>query len=330
MADRVIRAISIRQPYAEAILRHKKKFEYRSVPTKITERVFIYAGERWADNAAAKDWRDAGGRSNRLPRGVIVGTVELAGCGPWRGGFRYFLRHPRRLARVDGCPNGWVVVLREIGSGRVRIRRVERLSYVLRLAEHPRCIAVDMPIGLLDHAVRGGRSCDRLARSLLGRGRAPSVFSPPARPTLSATTFSKAVALNRSSSNDRVGVSLQSFAIFAKLREVDALVTPAMQSRVVEVHPEVCFYEMNAGKPVLASKKKSKGRRIRLDLLRRLWCPGAHLILSLGRSSGIKRDDAIDAMAACWTAERIVRGKSITLPISPVRDARGLRMEIVR
>ena len=38
-----MRALSIRHPYAEQILRGKKKAEYRSRPTNIRERVYIYA-----------------------------------------------------------------------------------------------------------------------------------------------------------------------------------------------------------------------------------------------------------------------------------------------
>jgi len=37
------RAISIRQPFVEAILDGKKKIEYRSRKTNIRERVYIYA-----------------------------------------------------------------------------------------------------------------------------------------------------------------------------------------------------------------------------------------------------------------------------------------------
>jgi hypothetical protein len=38
-----MRALSIHQPYAEQILRGKKKVEYRSRPTNIRERIYIYA-----------------------------------------------------------------------------------------------------------------------------------------------------------------------------------------------------------------------------------------------------------------------------------------------
>jgi hypothetical protein len=38
-----MRALSIRQPYAEQSLRGNKKIEYRGRPTNIRERMYIYA-----------------------------------------------------------------------------------------------------------------------------------------------------------------------------------------------------------------------------------------------------------------------------------------------
>lgn len=40
------RAISIQQPFVEQILTGKKKYEYRSFPTKIRGRVFLYVSLR--------------------------------------------------------------------------------------------------------------------------------------------------------------------------------------------------------------------------------------------------------------------------------------------
>jgi hypothetical protein len=35
-------------------------------------------------------------------------------------------------------------------------------------------------------------------------------------------------------------------------------------------------------------------------------------------------------MAVCWTAERVLEKSAIRIPARPLRDSRGLRMEIVR
>ena len=48
-SDQVKRAISIRQPYVELILRRRKTREYRSRRTNIRERVYLYAALRPAD-----------------------------------------------------------------------------------------------------------------------------------------------------------------------------------------------------------------------------------------------------------------------------------------
>jgi hypothetical protein len=50
-------ALSIRQPYAEKILRGRKKIEYRSMPTNKRERVYIYASKSPAGQDA---WEKTG------------------------------------------------------------------------------------------------------------------------------------------------------------------------------------------------------------------------------------------------------------------------------
>lgn len=91
-------AISIRQPYVEQILLGVKEYEYRSTLTHIRGRVFLYAAKKPMDSAT--EWRKAGSERGKLPTGVIVGSVVISGCEPWRsGGFRYKLESPRRLRR---------------------------------------------------------------------------------------------------------------------------------------------------------------------------------------------------------------------------------------
>jgi predicted RNase H-like nuclease len=43
----------------------------------------------------------------------------------------------------------------------------------------------------------------------------------------------------------------------------------------------------------------------------------------------VAHDDILDAFATLWSAERILRGESRSLPESPPTDEFGLRMEIV-
>ena len=96
---RPVRAISIRQPYVELILRGKKMWEYRSRPTNIRQRVYLYAGLRPADSPAA--WRKVAKHPGELSTGVIVGSVEITNCRWDVRNDRYAckLRNPRRLKK---------------------------------------------------------------------------------------------------------------------------------------------------------------------------------------------------------------------------------------
>lgn len=119
-------AISVRQPYAELILRKIKKAEYRSQPTAIRERVWIYAALRPAEDEVA--WGKARRFSKVLPIGAVVGSVEIGDC-RWdakRKCFAYVLRNPRRVtpcrvAHNQPLPRFWRP---KFASGTVRPKRV--------------------------------------------------------------------------------------------------------------------------------------------------------------------------------------------------------------
>jgi len=59
------RAISVRQPAAELILRAVKKAEYRCRPTKIRGRVMLYAAMKGLD--WPEGWRKVGKEPGQLP-----------------------------------------------------------------------------------------------------------------------------------------------------------------------------------------------------------------------------------------------------------------------
>ena len=60
-----MRALSVRQPYAELIVRGAKKIEYRSTPTSIRERVYVYAAKRLGK---IEDFERAGCGRESCPR----------------------------------------------------------------------------------------------------------------------------------------------------------------------------------------------------------------------------------------------------------------------
>ena len=95
-----IRALSIRQPWAELILRKTKKTEIRSRPTKIRGRVYIYAGLKRDAPKQEKAWTKKYKLDlDELTRGVIVGSVEIVGCEKRGRDYHWLLRAPKRAKR---------------------------------------------------------------------------------------------------------------------------------------------------------------------------------------------------------------------------------------
>jgi hypothetical protein len=89
-------ALSVRQPWAELIMRGEKIVEYRSRFTHVRGRIYIYASEGRYTRAEEAAWAaEYAIDVDALPRGVIVGTVELYDC----YGEEWQLRLPGRLAR---------------------------------------------------------------------------------------------------------------------------------------------------------------------------------------------------------------------------------------
>ncbi len=235
---------------------------------------------------------------------------------------------PYWLAGVDGCPAGWIVALALLSAS----HRLSRLRFVLcphfeallDLKPRPEVIAIDMPIGLLDTPQPGGRDCDRLARRLL-RHRSSSVFSLPCRAVLQATHY------------DQVrghGMSRQAFGILPKIREVDDGMTPTLQTRVYEAHPELAFMHL-AGAPMQRNKKTVAGRTERWQALRRATRPlftglpsAFDLALRTYKRRQVAQDDLLDACVLLKTGYRLATAQAQHLPTSPVLDAKGLRMEI--
>jgi predicted RNase H-like nuclease len=237
------------------------------------------------------------------------------------------------IAGVDGCRGGWLVVLRRLDApGRSRVALVPTFAGILVLAEQPRIIAIDIPIGLPETTGIGGRAADSAARAGLG-GRQSSVFAVPARAAVMETDYGRACAVALIQSDPPRKISKQTFNLFPKMREVDLAMTPALQTRVRECHPEAAFREMNGSRPLsepkkLKSRPHAPGLAERRDLLESAGIDLADLDRVRFRSSGVGPDDILDACSCSWTAERIVRGTARCFPDTPPLDARGLRQEI--
>ena len=230
------------------------------------------------------------------------------------------VRRPVRCLGIDGCKAGWAVA-----SADPDVRFQVALTIADAVGQSNIVAVVDIPIGLAESEPR---QCDLDARAALP-GRKSSVFPAPCRAALDGSEdYGFACDLNQRAGGKRI--TRQLFGILPKIREVDFLMTPALQARIREAHPELIFATL-AGSPMTHKKSSVEGKAERLTVLARLgivFDPTEERI-RLGRSR-VQEDDLIDAAACLVTARRIQQGEERVLPGGdPQRDARGLRMEIV-
>lgn len=235
------------------------------------------------------------------------------------------------VAGVDGCRSGWAVVSWAIdGSAPPVFSVAPTFAAILDDPRQPSVTAVDMPIGLPDRVGRGGRGPEAAVRPCL-KGRQSSVFSVPSRSAVMAEDYREACERALKTSNPPRKVSKQCFHLFPKIREIDALMTPNLEARVFESHPELAFWRLNGEQAMTLPKKiKSRvnpaGMAERSTLLERHGYDPAFLAQPL--PGGVGRDDLIDAAALARIAVRIAEGEAVSFPAEPARDAKGLRCGI--
>jgi predicted RNase H-like nuclease len=234
---------------------------------------------------------------------------------------------------VDGCKFGWVAARVDLGS--VQPSEKLKLKSFLTFEEivdayyaEADAIAVDIPIGLIECQ----RRADIEARAILGK-RKSSVFPAPDPRVVHMDDYWEANA--RMQELCGKGVSRQAFAIFRKVAEVNDVVLrrDSQQSKIIEIHPEVCFWAMNGEQAMSHPKRTDDGFRERLELLRDwlhlpLWNNPA---IARKLTPGAEADDVLDAIVAGWTARRlaITPGGAGRFPVSEERDGKKLRAEIV-
>lgn len=205
---------------------------------------------------------------------------------------------------IDGYHGGWVAARVE-GSSVSWITRPT--PAVVDLLEPGRVIAIDMPIGLAD---RGWRECDEQAKQALGRARS-RVFMTPPRAVLAlglAAPNEQVQGLSRELTGQ--GTSRQAMGLAERILALDAALRSVRDSSVIEVHPELSFSEMT-GSP-LTSKKTAAGVGQRVAALLK-WRPDVVTALAQVPDS-VPIDDALDALACAWTAERWREGRSRCIP----------------
>lgn len=217
------------------------------------------------------------------------------------------------FAGVDGAGDRWVIAILQPAA--VRWAVAEHAAAVLDVVGGCAAVGVDVPIGLPE---RGLRRCDVQARQRLGRAAA-SVFHAPVRAVLEAASHRAACAALRE--RGEAAMTIYTWGIVPKIRQWDVLALPP---QVVEVHPELSFRAM-APEITFTGKKSAPGVWQRITALGRVVDVAAALAAAPPR---VAIDDALDAIAAAWSARRWAEGRAETLGGELDRHGRPMRIVV--
>ncbi len=223
------------------------------------------------------------------------------------------------VAGVTPCRGGWLVAAAKL-QGTIFApedpARIEIFIDVVDMRPSYSIIALNAPVGGLERAQVGGRSCDREARTLLGR-RAAAVKSAP-------------VHVESREGTDLLPDHIDAISrtLLPRYQEVAREMAPFRQRTIYEVNAELSFYQLNGEAPMQWGKHSEKGMEERRAVLE-TKLPGALRVID-AEVPGATPAHLLDVAAILWTARRIFAKAALRVPTDPEWDEQGLRMEIVR
>jgi predicted RNase H-like nuclease len=210
------------------------------------------------------------------------------------------------------------------------VRLIQKISEILTI-DRAGSFLIDMAIGLPSRE-QPLRNCEEGARALLPRERKSSVFGVPCREALRARTYERANVLNRKILGK--GLSLQSWYLGPKIREVDDFLAAHEGFHLRESHPEIAFQFLNGSQPLRHGKKSAEGRAERLGILQS-WdsrTQGLSTQPLKHATAKASRDDILDALSLALTQKLRRRDRlsktSARVVSAPLKDAGGLVMAI--
>ena len=201
---------------------------------------------------------------------------------------------------IDGCKYGWICA--QLKNEVISLKLIEHINEVKN--SNSKLIFIDIPIGLGDQFC--SRTIDFKLRKLLSKKRKSSVFTPPIREALEASTYQLGNQINKSISGK--GISIQAWNIGHKIKEVNQFLSQnhLYQKKMNESHPELCFELLN-NSPLHHSKKTLLGMEERITIINRYINISFQEIKDFAKkckSDKAKMDDIIDAVVLSLSAMR--------------------------
>ncbi|MEI3605735.1 DUF429 domain-containing protein [Pseudogracilibacillus sp. SE30717A] len=230
---------------------------------------------------------------------------------------------------IDGCRDGWVLVA--LTEHKFEIRVLSKIHDAKTILENSKTTLIDIPIGLPETSSENSRRPEATGRKILGK-RASCIFNTPCRQAVYANNYTEANKLNKGILQK--GLSKQSYYLTNKIKEVDNFLAsdPSFKNKLIESHPEICFTMLNKEKkPIIENKNTDIGMKKRVDILIDHYPKTVKLTHYINDHPELRQTkvDIIDAFVLAVTGcLGNSRGLS-SIPASPIKDSRGLFMQMV-
>ena len=226
---------------------------------------------------------------------------------------------------IDGSLKNWCIC--SIEDKYVKINIEPNINRALKFINPNNLILIDIPIGL--SSKNKPRKIDQKLREMLPKGKKGSVFSAACRNAILADDYHLAKKINISETNK--SISIQSWNISSKIKEVDQFLIKNSQFNIHESHPELCFTFLNNQIPLKNNKKTNQGLKERFKILNK-YIENSETVVQkyyyLYKGENLKKDDIVDAISLAISAQNWAKNGQRKITQTPLTDDKGIAFEI--
>jgi 8-oxo-dGTP diphosphatase len=228
------------------------------------------------------------------------------------------------VAGIDGCKKGWIMI--KSSNGNYSFGVYKNIFDMVADNEDLDRVLIDMPIGL--SSKKNQRTVERKLRIEL-KNRASTVFNPPCREAVYQKDYDSARLKNIKIEGK--SLSIQSYNITNKIKELDVLLAVNHKFEIIESHPELCFKYLNNGEVVLTKKSKKNGLEERKNILFR-YDKKLKYLFNLAENNSLRkdvaRDDIADAICLCLVNKLGNKNDLSFIEDDYKVDEKGIKMRI--
>jgi predicted RNase H-like nuclease len=229
------------------------------------------------------------------------------------------------IAAITPCPKGWLVLPGRLAGVTVTAEDAFVLGDLLDVLDYrPRfeAGALNAPTGWMPEPSGPFRAPDQAVREHLGWPRLIAVPPVPSLAALHAETPAEAAKIEPWLTRDDV-------RRFRWYRQAQELLQPYHQRAIVSANPELSFQVMNSDQPLTTSPFHDDGVTERLNLIRQRM-PSIDDVIMRPPPDGAATYHMIQCGGLLWTARRAADRALSRLPLDPIWDDEGMRLEITR